>query len=214
MGDAPPLLRKIQLDTLDDLRHLYGNLVRLAREKIDIHVPPRLGGASTTTTPATTTAAAATPSRGPSSGRGTGTGRKSAKGGARARARARASAGRATGGGGGDGDGDDDGGGDGDGAGGTGFTVGDGVGGTVEQGEDDGPHLQLREDMQRKGLEQGEVDDPLRNRVNELVMQVFIYLFICLFVCLFACFFLFSCSFFSFAPPSLWLAVEEGGKVL
>ena len=41
----PPTLRKIQLDSIDDLCFIYDNLVKNAREKIDVHIPPATGGA-------------------------------------------------------------------------------------------------------------------------------------------------------------------------
>lgn len=39
MADTP-VLRKVQLDSIDDLRFIYENLVKAAREKIELHVPP------------------------------------------------------------------------------------------------------------------------------------------------------------------------------
>ncbi|KAF8423834.1 hypothetical protein EV426DRAFT_110423 [Tirmania nivea] len=41
----PPILRKVQLDSIDDLRFIHDNLVKNARERIDAHLPPAAGRA-------------------------------------------------------------------------------------------------------------------------------------------------------------------------
>ncbi|KAI5790736.1 hypothetical protein DFH27DRAFT_527700 [Peziza echinospora] len=48
-----PTLRKIELETVEDLRYLYENLQSIARSRIDVHLPPQNPPSTTSTTSTT-----------------------------------------------------------------------------------------------------------------------------------------------------------------